>query len=160
MTTLKATGKLVSYPFFRYVRCSLGIETRHRSTEDRVLVPGFIPQTHLLPQNQNIVKGRWPQHKDRQVGSCGPARETLTDTLLIEANCVCGERSGATSATCRRIFSALVWKDQCKTQIKVSGGWPRARHGTWLYSRSLGTIPRLPIFSVVLVKDQKLDSIL
>lgn len=39
------------------------LETRHPSTEDK-LNSGFILQTHLLPQNQDIIRGRWPGHTD------------------------------------------------------------------------------------------------
>lgn len=65
-------------------RCSPAVpETRHRSAAGRVLVPGFILQTRLLPRNQNIIRARWPRHRDRGGAA---ARKHSLDTGLMKAN--------------------------------------------------------------------------
>lgn len=71
MTTLKKTGNQVSYPFFWYVRLGAPQQCSKQGIDQQwpeILVPGFILQTGLLPQNQNIIRVRSPWHTDRWAG--------------------------------------------------------------------------------------------
>lgn len=109
------------------VRCSpAGLETRQRSTADRVLIPGFDLHTHLLPRNQNIIRARWP-HTGTGTGCCW---EHPLDTQLRKANC----------AACTRV-SPQVWKEiyaRWEQQAPAEGlgpEWPPQR-GVWLRHRA------------------------